>query len=629
MEDDIGRHTLFLREFQAQCAQRLPQRFVAGRDWRRLGGAGNGGAGGGAVRLAQVQRAFAAQHRARLVGQAQCAVAFRVHHQAAAGHQLTEDGTPLRGAVAGADAEHAQAVMIEAADALVAFAEQHIDQVMNAETLAGAVHARHRLLRGLGAVPGLRRLQAVVAVAARGVGGLAEILEDGAAAAGGQFAQANHGLQFAVGIALVVLARLRLAQPLAEDDDFLHAVTHPGVGGQAVAPGAARFLVVRLDALRQRQVGDEAHIGLVYAHAEGDGGDDDDAVLAQEALLVPAAGFGGQAGVIRKRAAPAPAEPRGGLLDFLARQAIDDAGVVRVPAGEELPQALAAVFAVADCVADVGAVETVAIDTRVGQLQLHDDVALRRRVGGGGQGDARHPGVALAQHRQLPVLLAEIVPPLRHAMRLVYREQRQALRVEPVERARLQQAFRRDVEQVERAVLDRGLGLADFMPIQRRVQAGGAHAGLAQRIHLVFHQRDERRDDNADTVAHHRRYLVAQRLAAAGGHQHQRIAPGQQVGDGVLLLQAETGVAENVLKNPAGVGHRAGQGFWSIHCCMMAHCRRPGPPTRQMVALRRRTGKARGANVRHFRRASGNPMRANATICGQIQPQAPCSPFPT
>ena len=55
-------------------------------------------------------------------------------------------------------------------------AAQHVDQVTRAEALAGAVDRRQRLARGFGGVPGLRRLQAVVAVAAR-LAGLAEIVQ--------------------------------------------------------------------------------------------------------------------------------------------------------------------------------------------------------------------------------------------------------------------------------------------------------------------------------------------------------------------------------------------------------------------------------------------------------------------
>ena len=49
-----------------------------------------------------------------------------------------------------------------------------------------------------------------------------------------------------------------------------------------------------------------------------------------------------------------------------------------------------------------------------------------------------------------------------------------------------------------------------------------------QRADLVVHQRNQRRDNNRHAVAGvlpcNRRDLVTQRLAAAGGHQHQSVA---------------------------------------------------------------------------------------------------------
>ncbi len=56
------------------------------------------------------------------------------------------------------------------------------------------------------------------------------------------------------------------------------------------------------------------------------------------------------------------------------------------------------------------------------------------------------------------------------------------------------------------------------------------HAELLERADLVVHQRDQRahheRHAAAGAVARDRRHLVAQALAAAGGHQHQRVAAG-------------------------------------------------------------------------------------------------------
>ena len=47
-----------------------------------------------------------------------------------------------------------------------------------------------------------------------------------------------------------------------------------------------------------------------------------------------------------------------------------------------------------------------------------------------------------------------------------------------------------------------------------------------QRLHLVLHQRDQRRDDQRQVRPHQRRQLVTERLARAGGHHHQHVAAG-------------------------------------------------------------------------------------------------------
>ena len=52
-------------------------------------------------------------------------------------------------------------------------------------------------------------------------------------------------------------------------------VVEDAEGGETVAPGAAGFLVVVLEGLREGPVDDEADVGFVDAHAEGGGGDDD------------------------------------------------------------------------------------------------------------------------------------------------------------------------------------------------------------------------------------------------------------------------------------------------------------------------------------------------------------------
>ena len=320
-------------------------------------------------------------------------------------------------------AEHFQPVVSPVADTCVILADEHVNQVVHAETLAGSGDAGHGLLRGLGAVPGLRRVHTVVAIPAGFPRLFPEVSANGATAAGGEFAQTDHRFQFPVLHPLVRLVGFGPGQPLAEDDDFLQAVIHPRAGRQAVTARTPRFLVIGLNALRQAEMGDKAHVGFIDAHAESHCGDNHHALLAQEPFLVTAARVIRKPRVIGQRVAPAGAQPFGDLLHLFSRQAIDDTGVVGMLALQKTPQALAPVIVVGNGVVDVGTITTVDIDVGLFQLQLGNDFPAGRVVRGGRQSNARDRGITLVQHRQLQILLTEVVSPARHAMSLVNGEQ--------------------------------------------------------------------------------------------------------------------------------------------------------------------------------------------------------------
>ena len=154
---------------------------------------------------------------------------------------------------------------------------------------------------------------------------LAEIGEQPGAAAIVRFGQrqqrvefaALHLLEFFLGLAFIDHAPLihHIRQP----------VGHPGVSRQAVTPAATGFLIVAFDVLRQIEMGDKAHVGLVDAHAESNGGNDHHPFLAQEAILMFSAQVGVQPGVVGQRGESLGTQPGGGFLDLLAREAIDDA----------------------------------------------------------------------------------------------------------------------------------------------------------------------------------------------------------------------------------------------------------------------------------------------------------------
>ena len=81
------------------------------------------------------------------------------------------------------------------------------------------------------------------------------------------------------------------------------------------------------------------------------------------------------------------------------------------------------VLLVDDFVSDVRAIEARDEARRIAEPEPIDDLAAGEVVGRGGQRDARHVRKALGDDRQADIFRAKIVPPLRHAMRLVDRKQ--------------------------------------------------------------------------------------------------------------------------------------------------------------------------------------------------------------
>ena len=204
----------------------------------------------------------------------------------------------------------------------------------------------------------------------------------------------------------------------------LEAVGQPGGGGQPVPTGPAGLLVVALDRLGQVQVGHEAHVGLVDAHAEGDRGHHDQAVLAQEPRLVLGAGPRVQPGVIGQRRNSLRGEPFRGLVHRGPRQAVDDAGVAVVLGAQQVQQLPLRLVLRHDAVLDVGPVEAGDEMPRLLQVEPAGDLLAGGLGGGSGQRDPRHLRPPLVQMGQLKVVRPEVVAPLGDAVRLVDGEQR-------------------------------------------------------------------------------------------------------------------------------------------------------------------------------------------------------------
>nr|GEU28127.1 hypothetical protein [Tanacetum cinerariifolium] len=515
VEDDVGRDVVFARRAHAPRAQPVEDFFllrrqvafhVTLRGARRL-------LLGRFLILAQLHFLPAFQYRPGGVGEFQRAVLLVIDRQQPKRDHLAQDGAPLVLAAVGADAEHGQAVVVPGLDALGLHAAQHFDHVAGRKALVDPVHGRQQFLHRHRAVERDGRNQARVAVAAR-ARLLAEVVEQAHAAAAQRFAQAQHGVELVAEHAFKRFVGFRFVDHPALQHHVLQAVGHPGAGGTAVAAGAARFLVIALDAFRQIEVTDETHVGLVDAHAEGDGGAHHDVFFAQEAGLVGGALGVVHAGVVRQRADAVFVQELGGLFDLLARQAVDDAAVARVLGGDEVEQLLAAITLFDDLVADVGPVERRDELRRIAQLQTMHDLGAGLRIGRGGERNARHVGELLVQHRQADAALGH-------------------------------QAFGRHVHQVDLAGAHQPLDAVRFFVGLGGIEEGRAHADFLERIDLVLHQCDQGRDDHAHAVAQQGGNLVTQRLAAAGRHQDQGVAAIAHMIDNLGLVAAKGGITEH------------------------------------------------------------------------------------
>ena len=192
-------------------------------------------------------------------------------------------------------------------------AGQHIDDVGGAEPLAGPDDRFNRLARRLRAVGHGRRVEADIAVAAS-VRALAEVAQERPAPALHGLAIGQQRIEPAAVHALAVLAGSAVLDEAPPHADVVETVEQRGVGGRAVAPGPAEFLIVGLDRGGQVDVDDIAHVRLVDPHAEGDGRGHHDPGLGEEAIEQHPPGAGLETGMVGQRLVAGPGENGGHLL---------------------------------------------------------------------------------------------------------------------------------------------------------------------------------------------------------------------------------------------------------------------------------------------------------------------------
>ena len=193
---------------------------------------------------------------------------------------------------------------------------------------------------------------------------------------------------------------------------------------------------------------------------------------------------------------------------------------------------------------------------RVAQAEARLDVArdLRRRRRR--RRDDRLRLQPARRVRETEVVGAEVVAPLRDAVRLVDDEQPDPRALHRLEERRRGEALGRDVQQAQlagrRALERRAVVRAVALRVDERDAAG---RDRRERVDLVLHERDERRDDERQVVAHERRQLVAERLPGAGRHDDEHVARGRadRRADRLLLAGSEGVEAEMGAQRDGGI----------------------------------------------------------------------------
>ena len=159
------------------------------------------------------------------------------------------------------------------------------------------------------------------------------------------------------------------------------------------------------------------------------------------------------AGVIGQRLDAALAQKFGQFLGLAPRGAIDDAALPAM-ALDEIRDLLAAGGFCLHRQPQIGPVEAVHEHRRRAAEKLLQNIGARGGVGGGGERDRLHAAELRLHRAERRVFRPEVVAPLRDAMRLVDRQQRDLGALEEIERFGFHQPLGRDVDETQFAARD-------------------------------------------------------------------------------------------------------------------------------------------------------------------------------
>ena len=105
---------------------------------------------------------------------------------------------------------------------------------------------------------------------------------------------------------------------------------------------------------------------------------------------------------------------------------------------------------------------------------------------------------------------------------------------------------------------------AGFLFAERGVEKRGGDTTGLELVDLIFHQGDQRRNDDGETGAGEGGELEAQRFSAAGGQEREHVFAREGGVDDVALEWAKSRVAEGALQERGKIGRGGGHGAKDI-----------------------------------------------------------------
>ena len=173
------------------------------------------------------------------------------------------------------------------------------------------------------------------------------------------------------------------------------------------------------------------------------------------------------------------------------------------------------------------------------QLERIDDILADLGGGGRRQGNGLNAPQSLAKPTESLVVWTEVVSPFADAMGFVDRQKLDRGRSNRVQKSGVPKPFWCDINHgvVPTSHMFEPLILLGCR--QRTIDQRGGNTAIRERVHLIFHQRNQRRHNDRQAGSDQTGQLVAKAFAAARRHYAQAIVACNNVANDILLAFAK------------------------------------------------------------------------------------------